>query len=134
MDVELMEEIHMDVMEKMMFWVDAVVKEVDVEDMLEEKSALEHYQEGFFGETRSTQWARGEPAVVYWQSGAKHRGGYAYRLCKVNNGKIWEVTEECFQEGHLNFSGTKSWTYNVRENENENPDQSYKPDGWVEQE
>ena len=48
----------------------------------------------------------GEPAVVYWQSGAKHRGGYAYRLCKVNDGKIWEVTEECFQDGHLKFSGT----------------------------
>ena len=42
---------------------------------------------------------------VYWNSGAKHRGGYAYRLCKVNNGKYWHVTEECFQRGHLKFHG-----------------------------
>ena len=43
---------------------------------------------------------------VYWESKAYHRGGYAYRLCKVNNGKIWEVTEECFQNGHLKFAGS----------------------------
>ena len=42
---------------------------------------------------------------VFWSSGANHRGGYAYRLCKVTDGKYWEVTEECFQEGHLNFHG-----------------------------
>ena len=47
---------------------------------------------------------------VYWlsSSGAKHRGGYAYRLCKVNNGKYWHVTEECFQRGHLKFHGDTS--------------------------
>ena len=45
---------------------------------------------------------------VYWNSGAKHRGGYAYRLCKVNNGKYWHVTEECFQRGHLKFHGDTS--------------------------
>ena len=92
------------------------------------KPALEHYEEGldtyffclhflvinlkyflgFFGEPSTTTWVRGEPAEVAWYSGAHHRGGYAYRLCKVNNGKIWEVTEECFQKGHLNFYGKKS--------------------------
>ena len=41
----------------------------------------------------------------------KHRGGYAYRLCKVNDGKVWEVTEECFQNGHLNFYGDTTWIY-----------------------
>merc|ERR1719445_1954062 len=107
-----------------MFWVDAVVKEVDVEDMLEENQPWNTTKKGFFGETRSTQWARGEPAAVYWQSGAKHRGGYAYRLCKVNNGKIWEVTEECFQEGHLNFHGKTSWIY-------DKPlDGHYSEEGW----
>ena len=40
-----------------------------------------------------------------------HRGGYAYRLCKVNDGKVWEVTEQCFQNGHLNFSGDTTWIY-----------------------
>ena len=69
------------------------------------KSALDHYHEGFFGTPNVTKWKRGEPAEVYWNSGAKHRGGYAYRLCKVNNGKYWHVTEECFQEGHLKFHG-----------------------------
>ena len=44
---------------------------------------------------------------VFWSSGANHRGGYAYRLCKVTDGKYWEVTEECFQGGHLNFYGEK---------------------------
>jgi len=75
------------------------------------KPALEHYEEGFFGEPSTTTWVRGEPAEVAWYSGAHHRGGYAYRLCKVNNGKIWEVTEECFQKGHLNFYGSTSWIY-----------------------
>ena len=69
------------------------------------KSALDHYHDGFFGNPKVKIWTRGEPAEVYWQSGAKHRGGYAYRLCKVHNGKIWKVTEECFQQGHLNFAG-----------------------------
>ena len=70
------------------------------------KSAQEHYHEGLFGTPNVTKWKRGEPAEVYWNSGAKHRGGYAYRLCKVNNGKYWHVTEECFQEGHLKFYGS----------------------------
>ena len=47
----------------------------------------------------------GEPAEVYWTSNAYHRGGYAYRLCKVDNKEYWKVTEQCFQRGHLNFSG-----------------------------
>ena len=27
----------------------------------------------------------GKPAEVYWYVGADHRGGYAYRICKVWN-------------------------------------------------
>ena len=61
------------------------------------KSALTYYKESFFGSPKITTWKRGEPAVVYWNSHAFHRGGYAFRLCKVKNGKIWKVTEECFQ-------------------------------------
>ena len=49
----------------------------------------------------------GEAAEVYWRSNGYHRGGYAYRLCKVHDGQYWKVTEECFQQGHLNFSGRK---------------------------
>jgi len=75
------------------------------------KSALEHYQDGLFGEPMVTTWTRGEPAEVYWNSNAYHRGGYAYRLCRVPDGQYWKVTEECFQQGHLNFAGETSWIY-----------------------
>ena len=47
----------------------------------------------------------GQAAKVYWASNGYHRGGYAYRLCRVYNGEYWKVTEECFQKGHLKFSG-----------------------------
>jgi len=89
------------------------------------KSALDHYQDGFFGNPKVTIWTRGEPAEVYWQSGAKHRGGYAYRLCKVHNGKFWKVTEECFQRGHLNFAGQTTWIYWQPNNE------YFNPSGWL---
>ena len=46
-------------------------------------------------------------AEVFWKSKAYHRGGYAYRLCKIE--KVWDetsgITEECFQKGHLKFAG-----------------------------
>lgn len=69
------------------------------------KPALTHYKEGFFGNPHVTTWKRGVPADVYWTSHAHHRGGYAFRLCKVENGEVWKVTEECFNNGHLKFSG-----------------------------
>merc|ERR1711872_886173 len=75
------------------------------------KSALEHYDDGLFGTPHETKWKRGEPQEVYWNSGAKHRGGYAYRLCRVHNGKYSHVTEQCFQEGHLKFHGNTAWIY-----------------------
>ena len=78
------------------------------------KPALEHYRDGLFGEPLLTTWTRGQPAEVFWASGANHMGGYAYRLCKVMEGKFWEVSEECFNEGHLNFSGTVSYNVDQR--------------------
>ena len=36
-------------------------------------------------------------------------GGYAYRLCKLGKDGYAGVTEECFQEGHLNFYGPDNW-------------------------
>jgi len=89
------------------------------------KSALDHYHDGLFGNPKVTTWTRGQPAEVYWQSGARHRGGYAYRLCKVNNGKIWKVTEECFQKGHLDFAGKTTWIYWQPNN------QYFNPSGWL---
>jgi len=88
-------------------------------------SALDHYEDGFFGNPKETKWTRGEPAEVLWTSGAYHRGGYAYRLCRVHNQKYWKVTEECFQQGHLNFAGKTSWIYWKPNNEH------FYPDGWM---
>ena len=32
------------------------------------KSALEHYDDGFFGTPHETKWKRGEPQEVYWNN------------------------------------------------------------------
>ena len=34
-----------------------------------------------------------------------HHGGYAFRLCKLPVGGNSELTEECFQQNHLDFVG-----------------------------
>ncbi len=47
------------------------------------RSAMEHAAEGTFDSAPVTTWERGTIQNVYWASGAKHRGVYAYRLCKV---------------------------------------------------
>ena len=47
------------------------------------KPAIEHFDDGLFDNAPVTEWKRGEPAEVYWLQQADHRGGYAYRLCKV---------------------------------------------------
>jgi len=88
------------------------------------KPALEYYEEGFFGSPTLTTWKRGRTAEVYWKSGMKHRGGYAYRLCKVENGKVWRVTEKCFQNGHLKFAGKTTWIYYMPATED------FSVDGW----
>merc|ERR1712223_591909 len=75
------------------------------------KSALEHYADGLFGEMFTTTWTRGKAEPVYWSSGAGHYGGYAYRLCKVPAGGVTQITEECFQQGHLYFAGDTNWIY-----------------------
>jgi len=75
------------------------------------KSALEHYADGLFGDTFTTTWTRGNAEPVYWATGAGHQGGYAYRLCKVPAGGITEITEECFNQGHLSFVGDTNWVY-----------------------
>merc|ERR1719340_275985 len=75
------------------------------------KSALSHYKDGIFGTPRVTTWERGTNQEVLWESKAYHRGGYAYRLCKVKKGKIWKVNEKCFQKGHLKFASNTTWSY-----------------------
>jgi len=92
------------------------------------KPAAEHYEDGLFKTPRLTTWTRGQPAEAYWASKAGHRGGYAYRLCRVNDTKYWEVTEDCFRAGHLNFYGDKQWIYAKM------LDEEYSPDKWTERE
>jgi len=53
-------------------------------------------------------WKAGTKQNVSWTIVANHGGGYAYRLCK-KDAKQNNLTEECFQDGHLRFSGDTSW-------------------------
>lgn len=55
-----------------------------------------------------TEWKAGTIEEVIWYATfGNHAGGYSYRLCKTPEGGISELTEECFQSGHLNFVGDK---------------------------
>jgi len=97
------------------------------------KSALSHYKDGFFGTPSVTTWERGTNQEVLWASSAYHRGGYAYRLCKVKNGKIWKVTENCFQNGHLKFAGDETWIYYFARPWGASEDEPFNPDNFVAQ-
>ena len=44
-----------------------------------------------------------------WYVGPNHAGGYHYRLCKMPEGGIGELTEECFQQTPLEFDGEDQW-------------------------
>jgi len=52
-----------------------------------------------------TKWAQGSVQEVAWSIFDNKGGGYAYRLCP----KSGNITEECFQENHLQFASEKSW-------------------------
>ena len=56
---------------------------------------MEHAAEGLFDNAIETTWTRGENTEVFWASGGRHRGGYAYRLCKVPGGDITKVNFSC---------------------------------------
>jgi len=76
------------------------------------KSAMEHAKEGLFKGATVTTWKRGGEAEVIWATRAAHKGGYAYRLCKVPTYQaedISKVTEKCFRNGHLSFAGKDTW-------------------------
>ena len=77
------------------------------------KPALRHYKDGLFAQAATTTWERGTNATVMWESKAYHRGGYAYRLCRVRRGKTWKVNERCFRRGHLKFA-SKQRRYRVQ--------------------
>lgn len=50
-------------------------------------------------------WPQGSEQDVAWNIIANHGGGYAYRLCPKSS----DLTEDCFQRGHLEFAGNTSW-------------------------
>jgi len=85
---------------------------------------MEHAAEGLFDNAFVTTWKRGETADVYWASGGRHRGGFAYRLCKVGNGGISKVTEKCFQDGHMDFVGSTTWIQDLK-------NKDFDPNNWV---
>lgn len=59
-------------------------------------------------ESIKTEWQQGSHQEVAISVNANHGGGYAYRLCP-KPGPYEQLTEECFQNGHLDFVGTKQW-------------------------
>ena len=56
-----------------------------------------------------TEWQSGSFQEVAWFGGANHAGGYSYRLCKMPEGGISQVTEECFQQNPMEFVGDMQW-------------------------
>ena len=58
-----------------------------------------------------TKWQTGSVQPVAWWTNIHHGGGYSYRLCKTPANGIAYLTEECFQNGHLDFVGDKQWVY-----------------------
>jgi len=56
-----------------------------------------------------TEWKAGSFQEVAWYVGANHAGGYSYRLCKMPEGGIKDLTEECFQKTPLDFVGDDQW-------------------------
>lgn len=67
------------------------------------------------GDVAPARWRKGQTAEVAWAMSANHAGGYAWRLCKVFDGTegetedASEVTESCFQAGHLRFAEDDSF-------------------------
>lgn len=51
----------------------------------------------------TSTWELGGEAQVGWAITANHGGGYSYRICPASQ----SPTEECFQQGQLEFSSEK---------------------------
>ena len=61
-----------------------------------------------FPGAQSTVWRAGGVEKVGWGITANHGGGYSYRLCRAPaEGET--LTEECFQQTVLRFSGDTQW-------------------------
>eukprot|EP00091_Calanus_sinicus_P014794 TRINITY_DN3248_c0_g1_i3.p1 TRINITY_DN3248_c0_g1~~TRINITY_DN3248_c0_g1_i3.p1 ORF type:complete len:357 (+),score=114.38 TRINITY_DN3248_c0_g1_i3:126-1073(+) len=62
-----------------------------------------------FMDVVTTEWKKGEVVKAGWGMVANHGGGYSYRLCKVPEGGVQGLTEECFQQMPLKFASDKQW-------------------------
>ena len=62
-----------------------------------------------FQDVPLTEWQIGSVVEVAWGIIANHGGGYSYRLCKVPEGGIAYINEECFQQIPLNFVDDFQW-------------------------
>merc|ERR1711934_193823 len=88
------------------------------------QNTTDYAVDGYFDDAAVTVWNRGTNAEVIWkvaqsETAGHHKGGYAYRLCKVGGGGIAAVTEECFQQGHLNFFGPDNWLLYLTNGDND---------------
>jgi len=59
------------------------------------------------GEEATVEWTLGQEVTVAWTIQANHGGGYQYRLCP----KGQPLTEECFQQMPLPFTGLQSFRW-----------------------
>jgi len=63
-----------------------------------------------------TEWKAGSvEKVAWWLPSPSHGGGYSYRLCKTPAEGKYGLTEECFQNGHLEFFGDEQWIFKNNE-------------------
>jgi len=67
--------------------------------------AEDYYVSPGFPDVVTTEWKAGDVVEAAWGITGNHGGGYAYRLCKVPEEGMGALTEECFQQGHLEFFG-----------------------------
>merc|ERR1719402_1913999 len=71
--------------------------------------AQDYYMSPGFTDVVTTEWKAGSVVEAAWAMAANHGGGYSYRLCKAPEEGMGRLTEECFQQGHLEFFGDKQW-------------------------
>ena len=58
----------------------------------------------------TTAWQQGSIVEAGWSIRSNHGGGYSYRLCKKpSSGDYFDITEECFAAGALDFVGNTSF-------------------------
>jgi len=71
--------------------------------------AEEFYVDPGFPDVVTTEWKVGSTVEAAWATVANHGGGYSYRICKVPEEGMAGLTEECFQQTPLDFSGDVQW-------------------------